>query len=83
MSKQKPWSEIVRKAADERIARMTDCEESLVNRIREREQQLADRDAAWEQAIRDELMELLTPSNAWKIVDGIKARIDAVQKEQR
>ena len=59
----RPWSEIVRKAADERIARMTSTED-LTDRIRELEdrlherdlavaalsQQLAERDAAWERA---------------------------------
>ena len=51
MSKQKPWSEIVRKAADERIARMTDCDLCQDGtRIRELEEE---RDEAYARGVRD------------------------------
>ena len=92
--KQRPWSEIVTKTADERIARMSGCEESLVNRIRELEQDrrdlaaalhtnLAARDAAWERAMREEF----GTGEQWfrdvgQHIAAVKARLDAGQQEQ-
>ena len=79
MSKQKPWSEIVRKAADDRIARMSGCEESLVSRIRELEERLherdlavaalsQERDEAYDRGVREGMVLVRQQTDAW--LDG-------------